>query len=52
MEELASIEKLPGADSKDALEGDVDAENRNNVINVYRSRGISTEFSGGSEVQY
>ena len=33
-------------------EGDVDAENRNNVINVYRSRGISTEFSGGSEVQY
>jgi pilus assembly protein CpaD len=33
-------------------EGDVDAENRNNVINVYRSRGISPEFTGTSEVQY
>jgi pilus assembly protein CpaD len=33
-------------------EGDIDAENRNNVINVYRSRGISPEFSGNSEVQY
>jgi pilus assembly protein CpaD len=33
-------------------EGDIDAENRDNVINVYRSRGISSEFLGGSEVNY
>jgi pilus assembly protein CpaD len=33
-------------------EGVVDAENRSNVISVYRSRGISSEFGGGSEVQY
>jgi pilus assembly protein CpaD len=33
-------------------EGDVDAENRNNVINVYRGRGIAPEFNGSSEVQF
>jgi pilus assembly protein CpaD len=32
--------------------GDIDAENRNNVINVYRGRGISAEFLGNSEVDY
>ncbi|MDN5926859.1 MAG: CpaD family pilus assembly lipoprotein [Hyphomicrobiales bacterium] len=32
--------------------GDTDAENRNNVINVYRGRGISPEFLGNSEVNY
>jgi pilus assembly protein CpaD len=32
--------------------GDIDAENRDNVINVYRSRGISPEFMGNSEVGY
>jgi pilus assembly protein CpaD len=32
--------------------GDIDATNRNNVINVYRSRGISPEFLGNSEVDY
>jgi pilus assembly protein CpaD len=32
--------------------GDIDAENRNNVINVYRGRGISSEFLGNSEVDY
>jgi pilus assembly protein CpaD len=33
-------------------EGDIDAENRDNVINVYRGRGISPEFLGNSEVNY
>jgi pilus assembly protein CpaD len=33
-------------------QGDIDAENRGNVINVYRSRGISSEFLGNSEVNY
>jgi pilus assembly protein CpaD len=32
--------------------GDIDAANRNNVINVYRGRGISGEFLGNSEVEY
>jgi len=30
----------------------IDAENRGAVIDVYRSRGISTEFLGSSEVTY
>ncbi len=33
-------------------EGDVDAENRGNVITTYRNRGISNEFLGTSEVNY
>jgi hypothetical protein len=32
--------------------GDIDATNRNNVINVYRSRGVSPEFQSSSEVDY
>ena len=31
---------------------DIDAENRGNVIDVYRARGISNEFLGNSEVTY
>jgi pilus assembly protein CpaD len=31
---------------------DIDAENRGNVIDVYRARGISSEFLGNSEVTY
>jgi hypothetical protein len=32
--------------------GDIDAENRNNVIKIYRGRGISPEFRSNSEVNY
>jgi pilus assembly protein CpaD len=32
--------------------GVIDAENRNNVIDLYRSRGVSSEFLGNSEVDY
>jgi pilus assembly protein CpaD len=31
---------------------EIDAENRDRVINVYRERGISDEFLGNSEVDY
>ncbi|TIM35314.1 MAG: pilus assembly protein CpaD, partial [Mesorhizobium sp.] len=31
---------------------DIDAENRGEVIDVYRQRGISDEFLGNSEVEY
>lgn len=31
---------------------DIDAENRDTVINIYRKREISTEFLGNSEVSY
>ncbi|MEP6563987.1 MAG: CpaD family pilus assembly lipoprotein, partial [Mesorhizobium sp.] len=31
---------------------DIDAENRGAVIDKYRSRGISDEFLGNSEVEY
>jgi pilus assembly protein CpaD len=33
-------------------QGDIDATNRNDVINVYRARGISPEFRASSEVKY
>jgi pilus assembly protein CpaD len=33
-------------------QSDIDAENRGAVIDVYRSRGISDEFLGNSEVTY
>jgi pilus assembly protein CpaD len=33
-------------------QSDIDAENRGAVIDVYRKRGISDEFLGGSEVTY
>ncbi|MDG4883527.1 MULTISPECIES: CpaD family pilus assembly protein [unclassified Mesorhizobium] len=33
-------------------QSDIDAENRSNVIDVYRARGISDEFLGNSEVTY
>jgi len=31
---------------------DIDAENRSNVIDVYRGRGVSDEFLGNSEVEF
>ncbi|RUX51728.1 pilus assembly protein CpaD, partial [Mesorhizobium sp. M4A.F.Ca.ET.050.02.1.1] len=33
-------------------QSDIDAENRSKVIDIYRSRGISDEFLGNSEVTY
>lgn len=33
-------------------QSDIDAENRGEVIDVYRQRGISDEFLGNSEVEY
>jgi pilus assembly protein CpaD len=33
-------------------QSDIDAENRGNVIDVYRQRAISDEFLGNSEVEY
>ncbi|TGP20520.1 MULTISPECIES: CpaD family pilus assembly protein [unclassified Mesorhizobium] len=33
-------------------QSDIDAENRGNVIDIYRARGVSDEFLGNSEVTY
>ena len=33
-------------------QSDIDAENRGAVIDIYRTRGISGEFLGNSEVTY
>jgi pilus assembly protein CpaD len=48
---------VAGADRKVDLLGPrkqapIDATNRGKVIDVYRSRGISGEFLGSSEVTY